>query len=77
MGTVLKQFRRDVMEAGFKAAWSLYKEEAQKNPEFARIFEVWKKYREQILQWHALNEASFEASLYNLSRQQMAAKPSK
>jgi TRAP-type mannitol/chloroaromatic compound transport system substrate-binding protein len=56
------------MEAGYKEAFKLYAEEEAKNPEFARVFGEWKKYREQILLWHSLNEASFETSLYSLSR---------
>lgn len=68
-GTQLRQFPKDVMQAGYNAAWSLYAEEAKSNPEFARIFGEWKKYREQVLVWHALNEGTFENSLYALSKQ--------
>ncbi|MDM0058884.1 TRAP transporter substrate-binding protein [Variovorax fucosicus] len=68
-GTQLRRFPREVLQAGYKEAWGLYAEEAARNAEFARVFGEWKKYREQILVWHSLNEATFESSLYALSRQ--------
>ena len=67
-GTQLRTFPKDVMQAGYKAAWDLYAEEEKKNPTFAGVFGEWKKYREQVLLWHSLNEQAFESSLYALSR---------
>lgn len=67
-GTQLRAFPKDVLQAGYKAAFDLYAEEAARNPEFARVFGEWKKYREQILLWHGLNEHAFHSSLYSLAR---------
>ncbi|WP_282518338.1 hypothetical protein [Bradyrhizobium sp. Arg816] len=54
------------MEGGYRAAFSLYAEEAEKNPEFCKICAEWLKFREDILTGFRVAEASLESSLYSL-----------
>ncbi|OAF06291.1 hypothetical protein [Bradyrhizobium neotropicale] len=49
-GTELRPFSREIMEGGYRAAFSLYAEEAEKNPEFRKIYGEWLKFREDIVQ---------------------------
>ncbi|WP_027554258.1 hypothetical protein [Bradyrhizobium sp. Cp5.3] len=54
------------IQSDYRAAFSLYAEEAEKNPDFRRIYGEWLKFREDIVTWFRVAEASFESSLYNL-----------
>jgi TRAP-type mannitol/chloroaromatic compound transport system substrate-binding protein len=65
-GTELRPFSREIMEGGYRAAVALYAEEAEKNPEFRKIYGEWLKFREDIVTWFRVAEATFESSLYNL-----------
>ncbi|MBP2229138.1 TRAP-type mannitol/chloroaromatic compound transport system substrate-binding protein [Azospirillum agricola] len=59
-GAQLKPFPREVMEACYKAAFELYDETAKSNPKFAKIFEPWKKFREEEYLWFRVGESSFD-----------------
>jgi TRAP-type mannitol/chloroaromatic compound transport system substrate-binding protein len=48
------------MEGSYKAATSLYDEEAAKNPKFKAIYEPWKKFRAEEAQWFALSESAMD-----------------
>ena len=63
-GVKLRAFPRDVMDAGRKAAFAMYDEEARRNPFFARIYGDWKKFREVELQWFKIAEASYANYLH-------------
>lgn len=39
-------------------------EEASKDATFKSIYEQWKSFREQIYQWHQVNELSFAQSSF-------------
>jgi TRAP-type mannitol/chloroaromatic compound transport system substrate-binding protein len=65
-GTELRPFSREIMEAGYRAAFALYAEEAEKNPEFRKIYGEWFKFRGDIVTWFRVAEASFESNLYSL-----------
>jgi len=59
-GTQLRPFPNDVMNAAYKAAHELYEETAAKNPKFKKIYEPWKKFRDEQLQWFAVAENRFD-----------------
>ncbi|SMH60624.1 TRAP transporter substrate-binding protein [Azospirillum agricola] len=59
-GAQLRPFPREVMEACYKAAFELYDETAKSNPKFAKIFEPWKKFREEEYLWFRVGESSFD-----------------
>jgi TRAP-type mannitol/chloroaromatic compound transport system substrate-binding protein len=54
------------MENGYRAAFAPYAEEAEKNPEFRKIYSEWLKFREDVVTWFRVAEATFESNLYNL-----------
>ncbi|ALG71265.1 ABC transporter substrate-binding protein [Azospirillum thiophilum] len=59
-GAQLRPFPRDVMEACYKAATELYEETAKTNPKFAKIYEPWKKFRDEEYLWFRVAENSFD-----------------
>jgi TRAP-type mannitol/chloroaromatic compound transport system substrate-binding protein len=59
-GTQLRPFPHEVMAAGYKHATALYEETAAKNPKFRKIYEPWKKFRDDQLQWFAVAENRFD-----------------
>ncbi|UKJ74730.1 TRAP transporter substrate-binding protein [Azospirillum brasilense] len=59
-GAQLRPFPREVMEACYKAAYELYDETAKNNPKFAKIYEPWKKFRDEEFLWFRVAENSFD-----------------
>ncbi len=59
-GAQLRPFPREVMEACYKAAYELYDETAKANPKFAKIYEQWKKFRDEEYLWFRVAENSFD-----------------
>ena len=60
-GIKLLPFPQPVLEACFKAANELYDETSAKNPKFKKIYEPWKKFRSDELQWFQVSEQSFDS----------------
>ncbi len=67
-GAQLRPFPRDVMEACYKAAFELYDETAKSNPKFAKIYEPWKKFREESYLWFRVAENSFDNFVFTAKR---------
>jgi TRAP-type mannitol/chloroaromatic compound transport system substrate-binding protein len=63
-GVTLHTFPEDLMKAAQKIAFEIYQEEAAKNPVFKKIYDNWKKFRDEQYQWFAANEAVFERFVY-------------
>ena len=59
-GTQLKPFPRAVMEAAHKAAYELYDETAAKNAAFKKIYEPWKKFRDEQYLWFRVAEQTLD-----------------
>jgi TRAP-type mannitol/chloroaromatic compound transport system substrate-binding protein len=59
-GAQLRPFPREVMEACYRAATELYEETAKTNPKFAKIYEPWKKFRDDEYLWFRVAENSFD-----------------
>ncbi|MFZ5508601.1 MAG: TRAP transporter substrate-binding protein [Pseudomonadota bacterium] len=64
-GTQLRPFSRDVMAACYKEAFALYEETAAKNPKFKKIYEPWKKFREDQYLWFRVAENAFDNFVYS------------
>ena len=64
-GTELRAFSTEIMQAAQKAAFELYEENASQNETFKEVYEQWKKFREQIYKWNAINELSFAQFTFN------------
>src|SRR5690606_14554013 len=75
-GAQLRPFPRPVMEACFKAANELYDEIAAQNPKFKKIYEPWKKYRDEQLMWFRVAEGSFD-NFMSVAGQQQRRAPAK
>lgn len=63
-GTILKPFPREVMQACYQAAFDLYEAEAAKNPKFKKIYEPWKKFRDEEYLWFRVAENTFDNFVY-------------
>jgi TRAP-type mannitol/chloroaromatic compound transport system substrate-binding protein len=58
-GAVLRKFNSSVLDACFKAAEETYAEESAKNPQFKKIFEDYRVFRNMEAQWFSLAEEAF------------------
>lgn len=64
-GAVLHPFPRDVMEAALTASNALYDEESRKNPSFKKIYESWRRFRNDEFQWFRIAEAAYDEFAFN------------
>jgi TRAP-type mannitol/chloroaromatic compound transport system substrate-binding protein len=65
-GVQLRQFPRDVMDAAYRTAFELYDDLAEKNAEFKRLYDSWKRFREDQAAWWRVAEATLDN--YTLGR---------
>jgi len=65
-GTKLTPFSSDILKAAQKAAFEFYEESASNDPTFKQVYEPWKTFREQVYQWHRINELSFAEFSFQL-----------
>ncbi len=63
-GTQLRQFPKDVMVACQKAAFGLYDETAAKNAKFKKVYDAWKKFRDDQYLWFRVAENTFDNFVY-------------
>jgi len=73
-GTQLRSFSHPVMEACFKAAGELYGELAAKSPDFKKIYEPWKKFRDDQWLWFRVAENTYDNFVYSVGRPAAPAK---
>lgn len=59
-GTKLRQFSRDILDASWKAANEVFDEESLKNPKFKKVYEQWRRFRQDQNQWFSVAEASMQ-----------------
>lgn len=64
-GVKLHAYSPELMRAAQNAAFALYEEEAEKNPSFKKIYEPWKKFRDEILLWHRFAENTYAQFVFN------------
>ncbi len=69
-GTQLRWFPKDVMEAAHKASFALYDELSAKNPDFAKMYASWNKFREEQSVWYRIADNYLD----NYSLQMLARK---
>jgi TRAP-type mannitol/chloroaromatic compound transport system substrate-binding protein len=60
-GAKLKAFPNDVMTAALIATNQLYDETAKANEKFAKVYESWRKFRDDELQWFSVGENTFDS----------------
>ena len=59
-GVKLRQFSKPIMEACYKAAVETMDEEASKNAKFKKIYEPWKRFRQDQNQWFSVAEVPIQ-----------------
>jgi len=59
-GVQLRPFSREIMQASFKAANETYEETAAKNAKFKKVYEPWKKFRDEEYLWWRVAEMNFD-----------------
>ncbi len=59
-GVQLRAFSKPIMDACFKSCADFLHDEASKNPEFKKIFEPWKRFRQDTFQWFSVAEANYD-----------------
>jgi len=59
-GTKLRFFSKDIMDACYKAAVTTMEEEASKNAKFKKIYEPWKRFRNDENRWFSVGEAPMQ-----------------
>ena len=64
-GTQLRPFPKDVMEACYKAAQEYYAEISEKNSDFKKIYDDYKKFTDEQNAWFRVAEGSFSNFMYS------------
>jgi TRAP-type mannitol/chloroaromatic compound transport system substrate-binding protein len=59
-GTKLRPFSPDVLAAAFKEAMALYQDIGTKNPDWAKIYGDYSKFRSDQNLWFRFTEATFD-----------------
>ena len=59
-GVKLRSFNKEIMDACWKVANEVMDEEATKNPKFKKIYEPWKRFRQDQNQWFSVAEATLQ-----------------
>ncbi|WP_019141473.1 TRAP transporter substrate-binding protein [Noviherbaspirillum massiliense] len=64
-GAKLRFLSREIMEACYKSATEVMEEEASKNAKFKKIYEPWKRFRQDQNQWFSVAEAPMQNFMIN------------
>jgi TRAP-type mannitol/chloroaromatic compound transport system substrate-binding protein len=67
-GVNLAPFPNDVLAACYKASEENYAEIASKNAKFRKVYEPWKKFRDEQVQWFSIAEARQDSFMVNAQR---------
>jgi TRAP-type mannitol/chloroaromatic compound transport system substrate-binding protein len=71
-GVQLRPFPREIMQACHKAAVEVYDEFATTNPKFKKVYEPWKKFRDEDILWFRVAEQNFDQFMATASAQSAA-----
>lgn len=67
-GAKVRFYSKEIMDAAFKAAHAIYDEEAATNARFRKIYEPWKRFRQEQNTWASVAEASISNYLVASTR---------
>ena len=73
-GVQLRAFSPEIMNACYKAADEVFAETMDKNANFKKIFEPWKKFRDEEVLWFSVAENRFDNFMIQATRQAPAKK---
>jgi TRAP-type mannitol/chloroaromatic compound transport system substrate-binding protein len=68
-GAQLRVFPQDVLQDAYRASVKFYKDVAEKNPQFKKIFDHQMAFRDQSYQWWQVADYSFDALMIQATRQ--------
>jgi len=64
-GVKLRPFSRPLLEASYNAAFGLYADLATSNAKWKAVYEPWKQFRENELEWFRVEEWNFDNFIYS------------
>ncbi|GGX76533.1 twin-arginine translocation signal domain-containing protein [Massilia dura] len=67
-GVKLRTWPRDTMDACYKTATAVMEEEASKNAKFRKVYDPWKRFRQDQNQWASVAEAPIQNYLISAGR---------
>ena len=67
-GAKLNYFSKPIMDAAFKVSTEVMDEEAAKNAKFKKIYEPWKRFRQDQNTWASVSEAKMQEVLIAMGR---------
>lgn len=67
-GVKLHNFSKEIMDACYKAATEVMEEESGKNAKFKKVYEPWKRFRNDQNQWASVAEAAMQNYLIGMGR---------
>ena len=73
-GVQLRPFPREIMLASWKAATEVYDGFAATNDKFKKIYEPWKKFRDEDILWFRVAEENFDQFMATASQMSAAKK---
>jgi len=71
-GVQLRPFPREIMQASWKAANELFDETSASNPRFKKVYENWRKFRDEDILWFRVCEQPFDQFMATATSQQPA-----
>ena len=67
-GVNLAAFPKEVMDACYKTSEETYQDIASKNAKFRKVYEPWKKFRDEQIQWFSIAEGRFDGFMTSAQR---------
>ena len=67
-GAKLNTFPKPIMDAAYKFSTQVMEEEAAKNAKFKKIYEPWKRFRQDQNMWASVSEAQMQNYLISIGR---------
>lgn len=67
-GVKLRSFSKEILDACYKASTEVMEETSGKNPAFRKLYEPWKRFRQEQNQWVSVAEAGIQNYLIGTSR---------
>lgn len=64
-GTRLLPYSQEILQAAQQEALALYDDQSAQSPTFKEVYQQWRSFREQIYQWHRVNELGFSSFVIN------------
>ena len=72
-GVQLRPFPRDIMQASWRAANEVFDETAAKNPSFKKVYDSWRKFRDDDVLWFRVAEQNFDNFMATANQEQRSA----